>query len=119
MKARQGRLPVAQALDGRGEVVGDEIRVAFVGAARSLDGLGQALPHLRAHGRRVRPVVGEREIELQDLGGKGLHRQVLAGIDAVSGPDQEAEDERGQKVRRPTTAPIMSRGPPVVNFSWQ
>ena len=43
------------------------------------------------------PIIGQREIELQNLGGEGLDRRILAGVDAIGGPDQKAEDESGQQ----------------------
>jgi hypothetical protein len=62
-------------------------------ATKLVDRLAEILPHLGAQRRRVWPVVGEGEIELQDLGGEGLHRHILAAVDAIGGPDQESEDE--------------------------
>ena len=88
MKFGQGLVPVTQALDRGGEVLGDETRVAFVSAPDLVDRLAEILPHLRAQRRRVWPVVGEGEIELQNLGGEGLQRHILAAVDAIGGPDQ-------------------------------
>src|ERR1700683_1074473 len=105
MKFLQARLTAALVLHRTGEIVGDEIKVARIGAPNLVDGLADLLPNVRAQRRGVRPVVSERKIELQVLRRKGLHCQILAGIDAVRRPDQETEDERGQEREKSNDRP--------------
>ena len=97
MEACQGRVPSAQVVDRRGEVVGDESGVALIRIPDLVDGLAETLPQLRPDILRLRPVVGEREIELQDFRGEGLDGDALARIDPVGGPDEQAEDKSGQQ----------------------
>ena len=97
MERRQSCVSGAQAVNRRCEVVGDEIGVAFIRAPDLVDGLADTLSQLRPDVLRLRPVVGQGEIELQDLGGKRLDGDVLARIHAVGGPDEKAEDESGQQ----------------------
>ena len=97
MEACQGRIPAAQVADRRGEIGGDEIGVAFIRAPDLVDCLAETLSQLRPDVLRLGPVVGEREIELQDFRGEGLDGDVLARIDPVGGPDEQAEDKSGQQ----------------------
>ena len=71
MEHCQGRNSVAQVMDGRDEIVGDERGVAFVRAPDLVDGLAETLSHLHSRILRLGPVVGKGQIELQDLRGKG------------------------------------------------
>ena len=91
---------MTQVVDRRGEIVGSELAVAEIRVPDGVEGLGEVLPQKRAFAARLWPVVGEREIELQHLGGQSLDREILPRIDAEGGPDQKAEDqgrEQGQK----------------------
>ena len=49
---------------------------------------------------RFGTIVGQSKIELQDFRGEGLDGDVLARINAVGGPDEEAEDESGQQCKQ-------------------
>ena len=53
-----------------------------------VDGLPDSLSQVRAFGICIRSIVGQGEIKLQNLGGKGLDRGVQSCIDAVRRPDQ-------------------------------
>jgi hypothetical protein len=37
----------------------------------------------------------ERDIELEDVGGEGLHRGALGRIDAIAGPDKKPQHKSG------------------------
>ncbi len=96
MKARQVAFLLSKGPHGGGEVLRNEVLVAFPVPPDVVDGLPDRLSQTRALGIRIRPEVGEREIELEHFGGEGLDRGVLAGIDAVSGPDQKPHCQRRQ-----------------------
>ena len=88
---------MAQIVDRGSEIVGGELGVALIGVPNRVEGLGEVLPQKRAPPARLGPVVGEREIELQQFDGQGLDREALPGIDAEGGPDQKAEDQGRQQ----------------------
>ena len=81
----------------RGEVLRHEVFVAFPIPPNVVDGLPDSLSQVRAFGICIRSIVGQGEIKLQNLGGKGLDRSVLSCIDAVRRPDQEAHGQRRQQ----------------------
>ena len=119
MKLIQRRLTAALVFHRTGEIVGDEIPVARIGAPNLVNGLADLVPNERAQRRGVRPVVGEREVELQVLRSDSLHRHILARIDAVRGPDQEAEDERGQEREKSNDRPDHVARSAGGEFFWQ
>ena len=81
----------------RGEVLRHEVFVAFPIPPNVVDGLPDSLSQVRAFGICIRSIVGQGEIKLQNLGGKGLDRGVLSCIDAVRRPDQEAHGQRREQ----------------------
>jgi hypothetical protein len=101
MKISQGLFPVAQIANGGGEVVGDEILIALTRSPNLVDGLSKGLPQLRAHRKRIGPIVGKCEIELQRFRGERLDSGVLAGVDAVGSPNQEAHGQGQQQDEEP------------------
>ena len=92
---------MAQTFDRSREVVRGELGVAFVGVPDAVDRLGEVLPELSASGGCFRSVIRQREIQLQYLGGEGLDRDILPRIHPIGGPDQKAEDQRGQEGEKP------------------
>ena len=48
-----------------------------------------------------------------------MHRQILAGIDAVRRPDQETEDERGQEREKSNDRPDHVARAAGGEFFWQ
>ena len=52
---------------------------------------------LRPGGRCLRPEFGKRQVELNRLGGQGLHFRFLCRIERVGRADQRAEHEREQE----------------------
>ena len=97
MKLGELAVPTAQIPDRRGEIVGGEVGVALVGGPDFVDRLAEPVAQLLARRDRVRAVVGQREVELQHLGREALHGGVLPGVDAVGGPDEEAEHQRREQ----------------------
>ena len=66
---------------------------------------------------RFGTIVGQSKIELQDFRGEGLDGDVLARINAVGGPDEEAEDESGQQCKQTDDRADHVLPPPVRCFS--
>jgi hypothetical protein len=67
--------------------------------------------------RRLRPVILKSFVELQIGDRKGLDGGLLGRKHAVGSPDNKPSTSATRSVMSPTTAPVMSLGPPVVKLS--
>src|SRR5579871_493540 len=81
--------------------MGCELAVAEIGVPDGVDRLGQLLTQQRPSALRVRAIILERKVELQDFGRERLDSEILPVIDAVGGPNQKAEDERREQGQEP------------------